>query len=292
MDNDTTLGITRGSGGVSCQPSQNDQVSFHSLPWEVFMQIIGHLDYRTVLSLSEVNTSFHRSIVPNALVTKKVLNDFLMEVEHFKRYPRHLACFSCIRILPREDFARSMRYGKKGKNGIRESKRVTRCCWECAAQKLIYPQDMRVRKGKYVYYLCHTCGQFKLQSEKCLPTGCTTSEPAPQSRFETLPDDLQQRIFGMLEYGDALQLTRVNRHFAKAVDPQACDVRSKFLFMQRVGRRIKNHPRNYPASMGCYGCFTFKPMKKVGRPSLPLCSVQCAVRSVQVASEMLTWPHT
>ena len=243
-------------------------LTLQHLPLDILFQVVAYCDYGSALSLAMTSSSLRAATNPTELVSTGEKHDFFLRVERFKQHADKLACFTCFRILPRDDFARSMQLGRHGKSSGARHKRTQRFCWTCAAAHRLYSDRLPVRKGSFCYYLCHRCGQFNLPSERCSADACrpppvVVAIPPKPSKLQELPGAVQQRIFSMLEYRDAIRLAQTNSYFHEAVDPQSCAIHSKFVLVERVvqrRRRLTGSPRG---SWACYGCFTVKDARKV-----------------------------
>lgn len=140
-------------------PSAGGLSPFESLPYDIILSITSHLDYPTALHLSLTNTRLHASLHPDALVPRSAKADFLQYVA--EAYPQHrhsLACFRCLRILPRLAFADTHRAGRKGKHSSYPERQRLRFCHDCGVKGLLYPDMRGFRVNGVRHWLCHTCG--------------------------------------------------------------------------------------------------------------------------------------
>ena len=242
-------------------------LTLQHLPLDILFQVVAYCDYGSALSLAMASSSLRAATNPKELVSTGEKLDFFLRVERFDQHADKLACFTCFRILPRDEFARSMQLGRHGKRSGARHKRTRRFCWACAAAHRLYDDRLPVRKGPFRYYLCHRCGRFGLPSERCGAEACrgrNVAAAAPEtSRLQALPGAVQQRIFSMLGYRDAIVLAQTSRYFKEVVDPQRCAIRSKFLFVERVVRQRRRMGGSPRGSFACYACFTVKDARKV-----------------------------
>ena len=249
-------------------------LTLQHLPLDILFQVVAYCDYRSALSLAMASSSLRAATNPAELVPTAEKLDFFLRVERFQQHADKLACFTCFRMLPRDDFARSMQLGRHGKSSGAKHKRTRRFCWTCAAAHRLYADCLPVRKGPFCYYLCHRCGRFSLPSERCGADACRSPVAvgvgvgvgvavSATSKLQELPGAVQQRILSMLGYRDAIMLAQTSRYFHEAVDPQDCAIRSKFLFVGRIAQRRRRLGGSPRGSLACYGCFTVKDARKV-----------------------------
>jgi hypothetical protein len=238
-------------------PHLNPPATLQTLPYDVFHLITRHLDYRTIISLSTTNRAFHLSLDPDAVASTDARRSFYLKAERFPQHRDRLTCFTCYRLLPSSSFGERQARGRRGKNGSRPDLASTRFCWECASAHRLYEHLRAIKKGGLLWYLCHRCGEFKLRSQRCERDRCSPPrEIGQKSAFEMLPLDLQKRIFGMLDYEDAIYLSQTNQYFHSAVKPvEDTTVRSRYLFVRRKEeyRSIRTAVR-----WGCFSCFKVK----------------------------------
>ncbi|KAK3381875.1 hypothetical protein B0H63DRAFT_451165 [Podospora didyma] len=244
------------------------------IPFDVLFEVVKHLDYASVLALSQANSALHESIHPDALCSRAAKTEFYLTVERLPQHDGRLACFSCWKLVPLERFSDKQRKGPKGKLGESSSKRMTRFCWDCGLEKRLHPHLRAIRKGKFRYYPCHQCGEARLRSERCMQlpwrdedgvqgTICTDwlqEQPKKVSRLEALPREVQECIFGFLDSPlDYIKLARTNRHFRSVVDLAAsCPLSKRYEFAKvRLERINQDRRRNVLAGI-CFGCFAVK----------------------------------
>lgn len=84
----------------------------------------------------------------------------------------------------------------------------------------------------------------------------------PRSGIERLPPRVQRRIFSHLDYASLIYLSTMNRHFQRAVDPQAmASPADKIRFVLQAAREFPQHrpcergPDFRPGNFECYACF-------------------------------------
>ncbi|POR32862.1 Uncharacterized protein TPAR_06938 [Tolypocladium paradoxum] len=94
-----------------------------------------------------------------------------------------------------------------------------------------------------------------------LPTA-VCRRPAMASLIERLPNELQRMVFSHLDYQSLIHLSRMNRFFQQAIDPQR--MAASFDKAQFVMRAAKDFPQHRPSEKGhdyrpgnfeCYVCF-------------------------------------
>ena len=256
---------------------QRPPASLTDLPWELMTPIITHLDIPSVLALAATSHATHASLDWRALLPRTVQASFLLAAERFPQHRARLACFQCLQLLPGHAFGDAMRRNGRGKNGIHSWRRAARVCWNCLAAQRLSGQGETVLKGGIRYRLCQESGVWMERALWCARRdGVEGPHPEPdagQAALEKLPSEIVRRIGEMLDYNDARQLAMTSRALRKAVDPQACDIRSKFLFLQHQGRilRCQLKYKRVAAYFACYGCWAYKPRSKVRTysPTLP-----------------------
>lgn len=101
------------------------------LPTELRMQIYANLDYGTALRLERVCRYF-REDVPAQGVDREQRATYVYHAETFAKNKGRLACYSCVRILPRDAFDGDQRSGKYERFGIMELERI---CAKCQIKK-------------------------------------------------------------------------------------------------------------------------------------------------------------
>ncbi|KAK0743008.1 hypothetical protein B0T18DRAFT_174187 [Schizothecium vesticola] len=131
---------------------------FESLPFDIVHEIISNLDYLSTLHLSLANSRLRHSLHPDALVPPSSKAAFLQRAEAFPQHRYSLACFRCLRLLPRLSFADTHRAGPKGKHSSHPAKQLQRFCHPCGVAHRLYPHMCGFRLNRVRHRLCHTCG--------------------------------------------------------------------------------------------------------------------------------------
>lgn len=104
---------------------------FHELPAELRQQIYSHLDYGTALRLTRASKFFYRDN-PSAYIDLDQRLTYLFYADAFAHNDGRLACYSCIRARPRNEFLPEYRSGDFCRFGLRETERW---CFDCCMKR-------------------------------------------------------------------------------------------------------------------------------------------------------------
>ncbi|KAK4186396.1 hypothetical protein QBC35DRAFT_501470 [Podospora australis] len=254
------------------------KLTLPSLPIDVLFALSSHMDYASIMYLSQTCRSLYSTLNADKLASLSSRQEFYQKAEHFPQHAHEYVCFTCWKFLPVTYFGDTQRTKRQGKFTKREKFRQRRVCFPCAAVNRKYQHMMPVRKLGVKYYPCHPCGIFLLENEKeghkCYPRDDSvslsrTSEgkdsvenfllpPKKESPFERLPLDLQKKIFGYSQYGDLLKLKQTSRYFHQNLNPgRDCpSIFSKWNFLQEVSKdKNRRRPGHYETYKSCHGCF-------------------------------------
>src|SRR3569833_356779 len=249
--------------------------TFQTLPYDIFVEIARHLDFRSVLSIASASRFLHQTIDPLIVTPDAARRTFFLEAEKYKQHrnPNKLTCFACWRLRPADAFGRTQLLGHKGKWCWSNTYASRRFCWYCGASKRLYVEGTALRKGKFLWYLCYTCGEYNLKSQKC-QREVTVGEDGVKKRVtvcakkvqrvwsvleEALPVVFLLRFFGLLAYRDLIMLAQTSSHFHRAVEPASAPLRDKARFLRsQFDRRTEN------AELPCFSCFSLKPRRRRG----------------------------
>lgn len=144
----------------STRDVSDDPAALSSLPEELHLAIIEKLDVASLFALSRTSRQFQRLADPLDTSRRCALEDFLIEAQYFARWQAQdgFACFTCSKVLPRNDFGDTQIKGKHGLNG---NKQRLRFCIECGVTKRRYPPGARIYQGASVQFVCRSCRQLK-----------------------------------------------------------------------------------------------------------------------------------
>lgn len=257
--------------GAACPGLRSiDKVAF-----DVWFVIFSHLEYSDAVAFSKTCRAFYSLASPDALVTREQRHRFYLKAEKFRKNDGLLVCFSCTRLRPRNRFGDKQATKSRGKHSLNPDKAMKRHCWDCAAAGRLYLETQPLRKDRHVWYLCHQCGIFKHESQRCLKedihdaegslaprttrTICTPAWPTTvPSAFESrLPAALQDRIVGHLGYRDRMSLAATNRHFRQTVRPLDAPLSDKVAVVRRATNWNGGPPVRGP--WACMVCFRARP---------------------------------
>ena len=101
--------------GGAAKPGSNTAAMLELLPPDLQTRIYAHLDYQSLLCLSQTSHYFHKKVLPeNAAFLDKL--QFVMRAEKDFRqhrctedFPGNFACYFCFRVLPPSSFAKCQR---------------------------------------------------------------------------------------------------------------------------------------------------------------------------------------
>ncbi|KAK1836778.1 hypothetical protein QBC39DRAFT_402764 [Podospora conica] len=137
--------------------SPSDLSLFETLPFDVVYEICSYLDYLSVLNISMANSRLHKSILPDLFVPASTKIAFLQLAEKFPQNRYSLACFRCLKVLPRLAFSDAHRSGHKGKNSSRPFKQLQRFCYDCGVSNLLFQHCQGFWHNGFVHMVCHLC---------------------------------------------------------------------------------------------------------------------------------------
>jgi hypothetical protein len=257
-------------------------IKFPELPFDIHFEVASHLDYRTVMALTETSRYFHNHIDPRKCLPEDQQEEFLGIADQRKHNVAVWACFTCYRMLPIDAFGDRMRKLKTGTHGAQLTRNRTRFCVECAIKHKLYDHLVPTRKGKLLYYLCHQCGRFQTKSNKCqqvfIPedgemkkvTVCWDGPAAPRelTPFEALPTNIHKKLARYLGYSDILRLSQVSRHMLESVKPAASvPLHERFFFVRQkwladVQSLWPNQAMSVYDTLPCYACFRIRPKNR------------------------------
>ncbi|KAH7303597.1 hypothetical protein B0I35DRAFT_455132 [Stachybotrys elegans] len=95
-----------------------------------------------------------------------------------------------------------------------------------------------------------------------LNTSAASVVASRPSIIERLPDEVQRMVYSLLDYQSLIYLSTMNRHFHRAIDPQAmADPVDKTYFVMKAVKDFPQHRPNEkghefrPGNFECYICF-------------------------------------
>ena len=154
-------------------------------------------------------------------------------------------------MLPKENFGRAQCRDKTlSRNGRKKTEKMTRICMACAVQTKFYRHLKPVKWQGVRQYHCHQCGHIGPAGQCCrrvykpydhMPVVCLhhlvcysphqqPEAAEPLAPLESLDEGIMKKIIQFLEYRDAINLERVNRHMAYIVEPtQMVPIHERYL---------------------------------------------------------------
>lgn len=146
------------------------------IPVEIEDQIISELEPLAAVTLRKINHFYHDSVS-----LQKRVKRVLRELEVTESNPQ-FACFTCLRLKPKDDFTIRHTKGKRGKHG---TKWFERRCLSCCLEKQIFTPGslVRTKNGQEIQAICRGCKSMK--SEFCLECICCR-ECAEKRDIETV----------------------------------------------------------------------------------------------------------
>ena len=142
-------------------PNPNDSPSpLALLPEELYLSLLAHLPIPSTLALSQTSKTLNRIANPTAsLNLRPKLHDFLISAQAFPRWRGDgLACFVCLKILPRRRFLDGHTRGEWGREGERERERF---CVLCGVRTGRLERGSEVWRGMSLCFVCWGCGALK-----------------------------------------------------------------------------------------------------------------------------------
>lgn len=132
------------------------------MPTEIEDMIISELEPSAAIALAQVNRHYH-DVVSLFRIDKGKVKSFLRKLELSRTNP-DFACYTCLRLKPKDEFTVKNTKGKKGKHG---QNWFERCCLSCCLEKNTFTPGslVRTKDGQEVQAVCRGCK--KLEDDFC-----------------------------------------------------------------------------------------------------------------------------
>ncbi|XWW92494.1 hypothetical protein V2A60_000417 [Cordyceps javanica] len=108
----------------------------------------------------------------------------------------------------------------------------------------------------------HSPSQLRQPQSYHMPSPQSPTVSAMPSGIERLPDNVQSKVYGDLDYQSLIHLSTTNRYFNHTIDPQGmADATDKAQFVMRAAKDFPQHRpsekgHDYkPGNFECYVCF-------------------------------------
>lgn len=133
--------------------------SLPGLPEELCIAVVEQCDMPSIIAFSQTSHHFHRLANPKDDCRRAQMQEFLVKAQTFPRWQEDgFACFSCFKILPRNEFTAKQTKSPRGRNGVDQSQRF---CIPCGVSTGRFRPGNIVKQGGSLRILCCQCKQLK-----------------------------------------------------------------------------------------------------------------------------------
>lgn len=183
MLNAAHLQVSGSERGEICLPKTKqsslteERPSLTNIAGELQNIIVARLHPSAAIALSQTSRHFHACVNLHRLPSSEVVN-WLQEKEQLSTIFEDYACYTCLRLKPRSDFAKGQTRTPRGKSGHNARARI---CLDCGLSTGMHTPGSMMEIGGQLQVLCMGCETLRKRSclscrwcDSCIGKGIAT----------------------------------------------------------------------------------------------------------------------